>query len=1032
MGTLRAPARRWICLSSVVCLLLALAGCVLFRRRAIQPTPGLAGLRFVIRADVDRGERVVVDLGAANEGSTLIPANSRWVGYWSIAGPTGEVTVQGRVSSLPAVAAGEPFTRLHQWVGTLEPGSYKITWGAPGYGSTLVYVDVQETEQGLRISSQTVYRGVAYPPGQAMNVMEWVQTLAHDFASGETANILVTEDGGGALRLSSGSLTGVYTSTIVAVGFPFNAVVAHWDADLPAGTSMRAELRVFATGTGWSDWHSMDGVEWSVEKGQFYPQSPLLLADGRQFQYRVTMAVQLPGEPGAVSPVLREMTVTYMDTHEGPTTLQAKAMAQAGLPTAGGVPKPGIIPRIGWGADESYRTWEPEYRVVQKVVIHHTVTPSSYPEEQAASWVRAIYYYHAVTRGWGDIGYNYLVDQYGNIYEGRYGGPGVVGGHVSSFNYGTVGIGLLGTFGNYPDSASPTDVLLSSLARLCAWEASRSTIHPLGRSQFRDISPPDLAGHRDYPPYSTTCPGDLVFAELPKVRAATWDRMQSYTARYGAEWLAWRSSEGAVESGTLLADQTYTVALQVRNSGWFVWPHGGTYPVHLRYRWLDSIGKPVPQAAESPGLPLNEDLPFGQVYEFVSVPIRAPAHTGTYALVWDMVHEGQGRFHDLNPSSMVLSMTVVVADVRPTATPTPVPIPSPTSAPRPRGVQNGGFEGTWAWAMPETACTARYTGRIVHSGRGALQTGAEDSNLAARCYSSADQTLVVPVAPSITLSYWYQARVDRGDHAYVYIRPEGGAWRLLGAVRQDQPSWTRATFGLNAYSGRMVTLRFGTYNDSLHGASVMFVDDVALVLDGMPAPTPLVTTPPPSVTPTPAAPTATGTPTLGATVTPMPTPTPARCSELAANGDFEVDAGWRILNTPYKARYTDVMARTGHHALQLGIPNSGENRLSFSSAEQQFRVPDGAAATLSLWYRMPNNGGSGDYGYLLIRPSGSSWRVLRMVRLRTPDWTLISVDVSHYAGQGFDLRLGTYNNGATDGGVAVMYVDSLSLRACMP
>jgi len=97
----------------------------------------------------------------------------------------------------------------------------------------------------------------------------------------------------------------------------------------------------------------------------------------------------------------------------------------------------------------------------------------------------------------------------------------------------------------------------------------------------------------------------------------------------------------------------------------------------------------------------------------------------------------------------------------------------------------------------------------------------------------------------------------------------------------------------------------------------------------------------------------------------VPTPTLARCSELAANGDFEVDAGQRILNTPYKAQYTDTMARAGHHALQLGIPNSGENQLSFSSAEQQFRVPDGVVATLSLWYRMPNDGGSGDNGYLL-------------------------------------------------------------------
>lgn len=916
MSVLRVPARKRICLSAAACVLLTLAGCVLFRKQAIQPTPDV----------------------------------------------------------------------------TVTP-----------------------------------------PHVQTIAAMDWVQTSAHDFASGDMANILVTEEGGGALRLSPGSVTGVYTSTIVAVGLPFDAVVAHWDADVPAGTSLRTELRVFTADTGWSGWHLMEGVEWSVEKQQFYPQSPLLLGDGRQFQYRVTVASQRPGERDVVSPVLREMTVTYMDTDQGPTTLQAKAMAKAGVVTAAGVPRPGIIPRIGWGADESYRSWDPEFRDVQKVVIHHTVTPSGYPEEKAASWVRAIYYYHAVTQGWGDIGYNYLVDQYGNIYEGRYGGPGVVGGHVSSYNYGTMGVGLLGTFGNYADSASPTDALLSSLSQLCAWEASRSTIHPLGKSQFRDVAPPNVAGHRDYPPYSTTCPGDLVYAELGRVRAATWDRMLNYLAKYRAEWLAWRSSDGAVESGTLVPNQTYTMALQVRNSGWFVWPHAGDEPVRLHYDWLDSSGKLVPQAeGVTPGLPLDGDVAFGQTIEFMSVSIKAPAHTGKYSMVWDMAHEGLGRFHDLSPSSPVLSMALVVADVQPTATPLPTPTATPTSTPLPPQVQNGGFEGTWAWTMSETACTARYTSQTAHSGRSALQTGIENPNRATRCYSSADQTLLVPAASGITLSYWYQSRIDRGDLAYVYIRPEGGTWKLLGAVRQDQLSWTAATLSLDAYSGKTVTVRFGTYNDGLQRASVMYVDDIALLLGSTPTPTSMVMTPLPSATSTPAAPTPpTGTPTPAKTAT--PTLTSAPCSELAANGDLEVGVGgWAILNTPYKARYTDAVVRTGTSSLQLGIPNADENRLSYSSAEQQIRVPVGVKATLNLWYHMPNSGGIADYGYLLIRPLGSSWRVLRLVRSRTADWTLLSVDVSHYAGQGFDLRLGTYNNGAGDGGAAVMYVDSLSVRACVP
>ena len=76
-----------------------------------------------------------------------------------------------------------------------------------------------------------------------------------------------------------------------------------------------------------------------------------------------------------------------------------------------------IISRAAWGADENLMTWTPEYRTVRKFVVHHTATSNG--DLDPAATVRAIYYYHAVTRGWGDIGYNYLIDAQGRIYEGR-------------------------------------------------------------------------------------------------------------------------------------------------------------------------------------------------------------------------------------------------------------------------------------------------------------------------------------------------------------------------------------------------------------------------------------------------------------------------------------------------------------------------------------------------------------------------------------------------------------------------------------
>ena len=221
---------------------------------------------------------------------------------------------------------------------------------------------------------------------------DWIQTSVADFESGSPENLEIVDQAGGEFRLARGQPAGVYTSIEVAAEFSFNAIVAHWRAEMPRGTTMQVELRV-QTEEGWWPWHPVSDAEWIEEQQQFYPETPLLLVGGRGFQYRVTMT----SSPSGASPVLDEMTLTFMDTSLGPTTAQAKLQVKVGEATADGVPQPGIIPRAGWGADESYLDWSPEYQTVRKIVVHHTVTPNDYDEEQSAAWVRAIYYYHAVT-----------------------------------------------------------------------------------------------------------------------------------------------------------------------------------------------------------------------------------------------------------------------------------------------------------------------------------------------------------------------------------------------------------------------------------------------------------------------------------------------------------------------------------------------------------------------------------------------------------------------------------------------------------
>jgi hypothetical protein len=211
-----------------------------------------------------------------------------------------------------------------------------------------------------------------------------------------------------------------------------------------------------------------------------------------------------------------------------------------GARTAAVAAQPPTISRAGWGADESLRfdadgaeIWQREFFPIQKLVVHHTATGSDQPDPTAA--IRAIYYYHAVTQGWGDIGYNFLIDSAGRVYEGRASrdyaagvwpsgddgnGNGVEAGHARGYNAGSVGIGMLGTF----DGTGPTATARAALIRTLAWAAARYSLDPRGRWMYTNpingaqAETPNIAGHRDY--NATACPGAVLYAQLPGIRDA--------------------------------------------------------------------------------------------------------------------------------------------------------------------------------------------------------------------------------------------------------------------------------------------------------------------------------------------------------------------------------------------------------------------------------------------------------------------------------------------------------------------------------
>jgi hypothetical protein len=207
---------------------------------------------------------------------------------------------------------------------------------------------------------------------------------------------------------------------------------------------------------------------------------------------------------------------------------------------AAAVEQPAVISRAGWGADESLRfdssgaqKWIPAFYPIQKLIVHHTAGRNADPDPAAT--IRSIYYYQAITQGWGDIGYNFLVDESGRVYEGRYSRPyaagesptaedingnGVTGAHVAGFNSGTVGIALLGNLVSQDATAAARD----AVERVLAWKAGNHGIDPHGNSLFTNPvngtqkTFPNISGHRDLA--ATECPGGVFYGTLPALRDA--------------------------------------------------------------------------------------------------------------------------------------------------------------------------------------------------------------------------------------------------------------------------------------------------------------------------------------------------------------------------------------------------------------------------------------------------------------------------------------------------------------------------------
>jgi hypothetical protein len=304
----------------------------------------------------------------------------------------------------------------------------------------------------------------------------------------------------------------------------FDLVGLRWRAGGDPGIT---RIRVRDVRRGWQPWTRMADDHAGGSGGE-----PVWAGGADAYQLRVDarpkeVRARFVNATGSATATARLITALRRGAH-GVLAALAGSPAHAQIPAPGSRAAPPIIAREQWGADQCAPTTAPSYGEVKLGFVHHTVNANSYSRGQSAAIVLSICRYHRDTKGWHDIGYNFLVDRYGQIFEGRAGGidQPVVGAQAQGYNGVSTGVANIGTFAQ----AAPTAAGVQATAELLAWKLSLHGAPVTGTAGVTSAGGPmnrhpdgspvtfaRIASHRDAD--RTSCPGDALFAQLPEIRA---------------------------------------------------------------------------------------------------------------------------------------------------------------------------------------------------------------------------------------------------------------------------------------------------------------------------------------------------------------------------------------------------------------------------------------------------------------------------------------------------------------------------------
>ncbi|MFF2852919.1 peptidoglycan recognition protein [Streptomyces sp. NPDC058001] len=330
---------------------------------------------------------------------------------------------------------------------------------------------------------------------------------------------------------------------------PFSLVGVVWDdpaVELDGQVQVRTRATATASWSGWQDVethnheHAADPGSDERESGRVRGSTaPLWVGDSDAVEVRVSapphdsVRGMLPAglrlelvDPGNEPAATRSVPESAVVPESAEVLPEESAAAERARPYT--APRPRVVTRWGWGADERLRQGGFAYaKSVRAAFVHHSGTGNNYRCSQAPSVIRGIYRYHVKSSGWRDIGYNYLVDKCGNVYEGRAGGvtKAVLGAHTLGFNSNTMGVAVLGTFSR----SNPPAAAVNAVAKVTAWKLGLFGANPRGKTYLtsgggnlyrkgKKVRLNVISGHRDG--FVTDCPGARLYGKLGTVRGS--------------------------------------------------------------------------------------------------------------------------------------------------------------------------------------------------------------------------------------------------------------------------------------------------------------------------------------------------------------------------------------------------------------------------------------------------------------------------------------------------------------------------------